>query len=110
MATITIADEIFARVMAFKPLVESVLEVSLEQDAYIELLMRMSPDYLMNEFFGGADAKTLLILLEQLGAQSPEVYGLIAQVLEQNEDKAIESEKRTEVKQHLGFPEPDRKD
>ena len=108
MPQITISDEVLERVIAFKPLVESVLEVSLEQEGYFELLLRMAPDYLMNEFFGSADAKTLLTLLQQLGAQSPQVYGVIAQVMEQDEHKAMETEKRSEVKQRLGFPEPDR--
>ena len=107
MSQITISDEIYERVVAFKPLVESVLEVSLEPDAYIELLLRLAPDYLMNEFFSASDAKTLLALLEQLGHTHPSVYGLIAQVLEEDEDKAIEGQKRAQVKRRLGFPEPE---
>jgi hypothetical protein len=106
MAPIMVSDEILNRVMAFKPLVESVLEVSLESDAYVELLLRLAPDYLMKEFFGGANAPALLNLLQQLGQANPQVYGVIADVLEQDEGKAMEAQKRAEVKQTLGFPEP----
>lgn len=108
MAQLMVSDEIFNRVMAFKPLVESVLEVSLEREAYVELLLRLCPDYLMKEFFGGADAPALLGLLQRIGQTNPEVYGVIAQVLEQDEGKALEAQKRAEVKQTLGFPEPDK--
>ncbi len=108
MAQITVSDEIFNRVLAFKPLVESVLEVSLETDAYVELLLKLVPDYLMKEFFGAADAPALLSLLQQIGQANPQVYGVIAQVLEQDEVKALETQKRAAVKQTLGFPEPEK--
>ena len=107
MPQVTVSDEIYERVVAFKPLVESVLEASLETDAYIELLVRLAPDYLMNEFFGAADAKALLALIQQLGQAHPDVYGMIAQVLEEDEDRAIEGQKRAQVKRRLGFPEPE---
>jgi hypothetical protein len=108
MPQVTISDDVFQRALAFKPLVESVIEVKLESDGYIELLLRMAPDLLLGEFFGVADAKTLLRLLQQIGNQHPETYAALAEVLEQDEDHAIEVERRTEVKQRLGFPEPDR--
>src|SRR5512135_3340621 len=101
MAQLTVSDEIFNRVMAFKPLVESVLEVSLESDAYVELLLRLIPDYLMKEFFGAAEAPALLSLLQQVGQANPELYGTLAQVLEQDEVKAMEAQKRSQVKQTL---------
>jgi hypothetical protein len=107
MAQITLSEDVFDRAVAFKPLVESVLEISLETDAYIELLVRLAPDYLMNEFFGGADSKALLGLLQQLGQADAKVYGVIAQVLEQDEVKAMEAQKRLELKQSLGFREPE---
>ncbi len=106
MAQITIADDVLQRVMSFKPLVESVVEVNLETEGYIELLLRLAPDYLMAEFFGAADAKALLTLLQQLGTAHPEFYSALAEVLEQDEHKAIETEQRAEVKKRLGFPEP----
>ena len=61
----------------------------------------------MNEFFGGADSKALLGLLQQLGQADAKVYGVIAQVLEQDEVKAMEAQKRLELKQSLGFREPE---
>ena len=106
MPQITITDEVMQRVMAFKPLVESVLEVGLENEGYIELLLRLAPDYLMAEFFGAANAKVLLTFLQQLGTAHPELYAAMAEVLERDEHQAIEAEQRHEVKKRLGFPEP----
>ncbi|MBI4787454.1 MAG: hypothetical protein HY782_10455 [Chloroflexi bacterium] len=107
MPQITVSDEIYERVVAFKPLVESVLEVSLENDAYFELLLRLAPDYLMTEFFGGADARALLGLLQHVGQAHPQLYSMIAQVLEEDEDRAMEAQKRVQVRQRLGFHAPD---
>ncbi len=105
MPQINISDSVYARVMAFKPVVESLLDVSLEPDAYAELLLRMGPDYILAQAFGAADAKTLFSVLQQLGQNHPEVYGAIAEVLEQDE-QAIEHQQKAQVKRALGFPEP----
>ncbi len=105
MPQINISDGVYARVVAFKPLVESFLEVSLETDSYIELLLRMAPDFVMAEAFGSAEAKALFSLIQQLGQSHPEVYGAIADILERDE-KTIELQQRTQVKRALGFPEP----
>ncbi len=105
MPQINISDSVYARVMAFKPVVESLLEVSLEPDAYAELMLRMAPDYVLAQTFGGADAKTLFSLLQQLGQNHPDVYGAIAEILERDE-QAIEQQQRAQVKRTLGFPEP----
>ena len=108
MVQINIADDVCSRVMAFKPVVESVFEVTLEDSAYVELLLRIAPDLLMNEFFGAAEGKALLTLIEQMGQAQPAVYGLLASILEQDEHKAMEAQQRADVKQRLGFPEPDK--
>ncbi len=105
MPQINISDSVYARVMAFKPVVESLLEVTLDPDAYAELLLRMGPDFIMGQTFGGADAKTLFALLQQLGQNHPDVYGAIAEIL-QRDEQAIEQQQRAEVKRTLGFPEP----
>lgn len=106
MPQITISDEVYTRIMAFKPLLECVLQVSLEPEAYAELLLRLAPDLILAQFFGGADAKNLFQLLLQLGQDHPETYAAIAEVLTRNQAAIIETEKRSELRQNLGFPEP----
>jgi hypothetical protein len=105
MPQINISDGVYARVVAFKPLVESLLEVSLETDSYVELLLRMAPDFVMGEAFGSADAKALFSLILQLVQSHPEVYGALADILDRDE-KTIELQQRAQVKRALGFPEP----
>lgn len=106
MPQITVSDEVLTRAIAFKPVVEEVLEVSLENDAYIDLLLRLAPDYLMVEFFGGADSKAFLVLLQRIGQGHPEFYAALADVLHHQEVQAIESQRKAEMKSSLGFPEP----
>ncbi len=106
MPQITISDDVYARMMAFKPLLECVLQVSLEPDAYAELLLRLAPDLMLTEFLGATDAKGLFQLVLQLGQDHPETYGSIADVLARNQAAIIEAEKRSELRQNLGFPEP----
>ncbi len=105
MPQINVSDTVYKRIMAFKPIVESLLEVSLEDDGYVELLLRLTPDFIMGQAFGAADAKVLFSVLLQLGQNHPEVYGGIAELLERDE-QTIEAQKRAEVKRTLGFPEP----
>ncbi len=108
MAQIIIADDVCSRVMAFKPLVESGFEVTLEDNAYLELLLRMVPDLLLSEVFGGAEGRAMLTLIQQMGQAQPATYGLLASILEQDEHKALESQQRASVRQRLGFPEPEK--
>ncbi len=105
MPQVSISDAVFNRVIAFKPLVESLLEVTLDNDAYVDLMLRMTPDFVLAEAFGNADAKMLFSLIQQLGQSHPEVYSAIADVLERDE-KTIELQQRAQVKRALGFPEP----
>ncbi len=106
MPQVTISDRVYQRVLAFKPVVECVLEVSMEIDTYVELLLRLAPDYMMAEFFGGADSKALLGLLQRIGQAHPEFFGAIAETLHAQEVQAVEAQRKAEMKSNLGFPEP----
>ena len=48
-------------------LFESALDVRLENEPYIELLLRSVPDLFMNEFFAQIEGKGFLRLLQQMG-------------------------------------------
>lgn len=105
MAQINISDTVYARMIAFKPVIEAILEVSLENDAYIEYLLRLAPDLIMAQVLGGADARALYDLLQQLGHNHPETYGAIAEIIQKG-GQAIQAETRAAVKRSLGFPDP----
>ncbi len=106
MPQITISDQVYQRVLAFKPVVECVLEVSMETDSYIELLLRLTPDYMMSEFFGGADTKALIGLMQRIGQAHPEFFSSIAETLRAQEVQSVEAQRKAELKSNLGFPEP----
>ncbi len=106
MAEVTISDELYARLVAFKPMVEAVLETNLDFDGYVGLLLRTAPDYILAEIFAGADAGALFQLLQRVGQEHPEVYGAIADTLMRDE-LTIEARRRAVVKRRMGFPEPE---
>ena len=106
MPQINLSNEIYSRALAFKPFLESVLGVSLEQDTYFEMLLRLAPDFVIAEVFKGADPAVLLGLLQQLGQEHPETYAAVASILNRAEVKADEAMKRIEMRQRLGFKEP----
>lgn len=106
MAQINISDELHAQLSAFKPVLESLLDVSLEFDGMVEMLLKLSPDAILSDVFGNAEPRALLIAIEQLGQQHPaEVYGYIKQMLDQGHH-VVEERQREEVKRRLGFREP----
>jgi predicted CopG family antitoxin len=107
VAQITISDEVYAQVAAFKQVVEALTEVKLENDTYAEMLLRLAPDYILNEILGRTDAPFLLHTIRQLGHKAPaQVYAHIAQMIDEGQAMA-EAAKRTEVRQRLGFKEPE---
>lgn len=110
MPHVAISEDIYNRALAFKPVVEAVLNIELQEQGFIELLLRLCPDLLLNEFLGGANSAGLLRLLQQLGQAEPQIYGVMAHVMAQNELKTMEEAQRSEMKRTLGFPEPARGD
>jgi hypothetical protein len=106
MAQINLSDELYARVLAFKPFLESVLEVSLETDTFFEMLVRLAPDFIIAEAFKGVEPAVFLSILQQLGQEHPETYAAVASIMDRAEEKAIETIRRAEMRQRLGFKEP----
>lgn len=103
MVQITISDDVYMRIVAFKPVVESILEETLEFDNYIERLLSLVPDLILADFLGEMDAQLLLQSLQQLGHKYPvEVYTYIAGIMQQGQE-SIETQQRAELKRKLGF-------
>ena len=103
MAQIEISDKVFEQVSAFKPVVEYILEVSLDFDKYVELLLRLAPDFILTDVLGRAEPPALIQTIEELARRNPKpVYGYLAEELLQGRE-IVEEQKRAEVKKRLGF-------
>ena len=101
MAQIEISDTVYEQVAAFKPVVESILEVSLEFDRFIELLLKMAPDFILSDVLGHADPPALIQTIEELARRNPKpVYSYLAEELHvgreivQEDDRPIAHEDR----------------
>ncbi len=107
MPDITISDDSMTRITAFKPVVEALLNVSLDFTAYVEILLHLAPDFILTEAFSGADVPTLLHTIQVLGQDHPEeVYNSITQLLDRGM-KMVQDERREELKRKLGFKLPE---
>ena len=107
MAQIQISDKVYEQVTAFKPVIESILEVSLEFDRYIELLLRLAPDLILSEVLVRADPPTLIRAIEELAQRNPKpVYTYLAEELREGQPM-VEAQKKADVKRRFGFRVPE---
>ncbi len=107
MPQIEISDTVYEQVAAFKPVVESILEVSLEFDKFIELLLKMAPDFILSDVLGHADPPALIQTIEELARRNPKpVYSFLAEELHESQ-QIVEGQKRSEMKKRMGFREPE---
>lgn len=103
MARIEISDQVYEQVAAFKPVIESILEVSLEFDRYVELLLRLAPDLILTDVLGRADPPALIRAIEELAQRNPEpVYTYLAEALRAGQEM-VQPEKKADVKKRFGF-------
>jgi hypothetical protein len=107
MAQIQISDKVYDQVAAFKPVIESILEVSLEFDRYVELLLRLAPDLILSEVLVRADPPALIRAIEELAQRNPgPVYAYLAEELHEGRE-IVEAQKRADVKKRFGFRVPE---
>jgi hypothetical protein len=98
MVQVTVADDTYERVLAFKSVVEAVLDEQLELGVYVELLLLQAIDTMLTDLLP-AEPSALLASLQQLAARYPaEVYGFVAEALKAG---AVESERREEMQKRL---------
>ncbi len=106
MPKIEISDKVYEQVAAFKPVIESLLEVQLEFDQYVEMLLKLTPDFILSDVLGHADPPALIQTIEELARRNPKpVYAYLAEELHQDRE-IVEVQKRAEVRRRLGFKEP----
>jgi len=103
MPKIEISDKVYEQIAAFKPVIESLLEVQLDFDKYVELLLKLAPDFVLTDVLGRAEPPALIQTIEELARRNPKpVYAYLAEEL--HEDRAIvETQKRMEMRRRLGF-------
>ena len=107
MAQIEISDKVYEQVTAFKPVIESILELSLDFDRYVELLLRLAPDFILSDALGRADPPTLIRAIEELARRNPKpVYTYLAEELHEGREM-VQAEKKEDVKKRFGFRVPE---
>lgn len=107
MAHIEISDRVYEQVTAFKPVIESILDVSLEFDRYVELLLRLAPDLILTEVLDRVDPPALIRAIEELGQRNPKpVYTYLAEELRRGQE-IVHPEKKADVRRRFGFRVPE---
>jgi hypothetical protein len=82
MATIEIPGELHARLTAFKPVVEAVIEETMSFEDFVALLLDQALAAMFSDLLKGLDETTMLQSFHQLAARHPaEVYGFVGDVL-----------------------------
>jgi hypothetical protein len=103
MAQITISNELHAQVSAFKQVVEAVVEESLDDRSYVEMLLGRAMELMLAEFLGPVGPDVLMTTFHKLGVKHPpQVYGFIAEVYK----LGVDMHKREELKNRFGFHPP----
>lgn len=103
MPQITFDDELYAKVLAFKPAVEAVLEKETGLDDCAALILGQGIDSMLADILGSVDQPTLLRSFQQLAARHPEaVYGFVTETLR----GGAAGQHREEMRRRFGFRPP----
>jgi hypothetical protein len=107
MAKIEISDKVCEQVAAFKPVIESIPELSLDFDRYVEFLLRLVPDLILTDVLGRADPPALIRAIEEIAQRNPKaVYSYVAEQLHEGREM-VQVEKKADVKRRFGFRVPE---
>ena len=71
MPDIVISEEMYARVMEFKQVVEAVIKEEISFDVCVELILGQGINSMLADLLGSVDPITLLSSFQQLGSQYP---------------------------------------
>ena len=100
MPKLTVSGELFTRVSAFKPVVDSLVDEAIPFDEYVALVLGQGIDSMLTDILASVDDATLLRSFQQLGAQHPEnVYSFVAETLR----RGSAAPSREEARRRLGF-------
>jgi hypothetical protein len=100
MPQIEISDEMYARVAAFKPVVDAILGEEISLQEHLEHLLLQALDRLLADAIAAPDPDALLNTLRAVSRRHPtEIYGFVADVW-----RAVSDQKKREaMQQRFGF-------
>ena len=99
MPQVDISEALYARLAAFEPLLETVIEDEVSIDACAEMALERALDVMLSDIIGSADPQLLLASIQQLAARHPEiVYGFMADTM-----KAGAATERESARVRIGF-------
>jgi hypothetical protein len=104
MVSAAIPEHLYARIQAFKPVVEMVLEEPISEEDYVTLLLDRALPLMLAELIPH-DASVLLQTLDGLAARHPTaIYGYVAEMLGTGAGKLD----REAIRGRIGFRPPER--
>jgi len=76
----------YKRVLEFKPVVEAVIEETLDIDTCVEVVLMLGLDSMLADLVGPLDHSTLLSSFQQMASRNPaEVYSYVVETLDRGE-------------------------
>lgn len=104
MPEVTISEDMYDRITAFKQVVEAVLEEPTDLNTCVELLLNRALECMLADILDGVDRETLLKSFQQLASQHPTaVYQYVTEIWKGGGGEVIKQE---EVKRRMGFIPP----
>ena len=100
MQAITVSEELYARVVAFKQIVDALLEEEIGPDECAALILGQGMDAMLADILGPVDQPSLVRSFQLLGSQYPaQVYGFAAETLK----GGAAAQERERIRRRLGF-------
>lgn len=100
MPEIAVSEDMYARLLEFKRVIETVIEERLDANACAELVLDQGLNAMLVELIDPLDTSTLVALLQQLAAKSPaEVYSHVADTLK----RGAATNQQEAMRRRLGF-------
>jgi hypothetical protein len=104
MPEISISEDTYERLVAFKEVVEVVIEEEIDFDTCADLILGQGIDAVLADLLGPLEPGTLLKSVQQLGAEHPaQVYSHFAETMRRGADV---QQARERVRRQLGFYTP----
>ena len=103
MPKVTISEDMYNRIIAFKQVVEAVLEEPTDLNTCLELLLNRALECMLADILDGVDRDALLKSFQQLASRHPTaVYQYVAEIWK----SGGEAIKRDKAKRRMGFIPP----
>lgn len=100
MPEITVSQDVYNQLLAFKQVIEAVIEDKLDVNTCAELVLDQGLNAMLAELIGPLDTSTLITSFQQLAAKSPaEVYSFVTETIK----RGAAVQQQEEMKRRLGF-------